>query len=778
MTRLLRIAALSLTALVCFSVIAVWLTLRASLPRRSGDAVLPGLSAAVALEFDTFGIARVRGDTQLDVLAAQGFVHAQDRFFQMDLTRRSASGELAALFGSVAIEFDTQRRVQQLRRRARAAVEALPARHRQQLESYTRGVNAGLADLGARPPEYLLLRQRPEQWLPEDSMLVVFALYTMLSNNDSYERHNGALREHLAPEAFDFFTLLTARDDRPLMARDSADVTGGHQPAEIPPIDSMTPLQMSYDPQIDIVRQPLAPQGSNNWAVVGGSAGAQALVANDPHLGIRVPNIFHRAELYWDTQHLRGVGIPGLPGIVIGENGFVAWGATVSYSDQADFVVINADSTNANRYLVPTGAEEYGIEQELIVVAGQSDPLEIDVRTTRWGPIVGEDYAGRPLALRATWLDSDGLDLSLLDIYAAGSTSAAIELLRNWRGPSLSWVAGDVAGSIGWTVNGPIPVRRNFDGITPEHWGSGNFGWRGVTQLPSSITAGSGSVYSANNRQLAIPWASDLSRLSLPPHRARAISQAIAEQRVTDEHSSLMLQLDTRVQAYDQLRDAVLASVAADDPDAALAAAREHIRQWNGHAGADSRAMPILDRYYDQLLEHLLGPALAHIREADPDFQYRWPLVDESMRRVLDERPAHFLPGDYTDWNEWLREILRRSLTTETGETNNAGWGSINRLDVSHPLGGIPLLSRLLAWPSPELPGNTFSLRVAKPDFGAVLRMNVRPASPEAGILQFAGGQSGHFLSPNYSDQLADWADGTPTAFLAGATQHNFTLQP
>jgi penicillin amidase len=232
------------------------------------------------------------------------------------------------------------------------------------------------------------------------------------------------------------------------------------------------------------------------------------------------------------------------------------------------------------------------------------------------------------------------------------------------------------------------------------------------------------------------------------------------------------------VHAYDQLRDTILSSVAADDSDTALSLAREQIRQWDGHASADSRAMPILDRYYDQLLEHLLGPVLLHIREINPNFQYRWPLVDETMRRVLDERPAHFLPGEYSNWNEWLREILRRSLTAETGATRARAWGSVNRLDVSHPLGGIPLLSRWLAWPSPELPGNTFSLRVAKPDFGAVIRMNVRPASPETGILQLAGGQSGHFLSPNYSDQLADWADGTPTAFLAGATRHTYVLQP
>ena len=402
----------------------------------------------------------------------QGFVHAQDRFFQMDLTRRSAAGELAEMFGAIAIEFDAERRLQQLRKRARDLLARLPQRHREQLESYAAGVNAGLEDLGIWPPEYLMLRQAPKEWLPEDSVLVVYALYTMLSNNDSYERHNGALRELLPADVFEFVTPLTARDDRPIAARSNADPTGGYEPKAIPAPNSIDLRATAYDGSLNIVRQPLSPAGSNNWAVVGGPAGADALVANDPHLSIRVPNIFHRAELYWDTRTLRGVGIPGLPGIMIGANDDVAWGATVSYADQVDFVVVDIDESNTDRYLIPTGAEEFRIERELISVAG-SDPIEVDVLSTRWGPIVAEDHAGRPLALHASWFETDGLDLLLLDISEVRDVEQAIELLSTWRGPSLSWVAGDRGGNIGWAVNGPFPIRRNFDGAVPERWGTG-----------------------------------------------------------------------------------------------------------------------------------------------------------------------------------------------------------------------------------------------------------------------------------------------------------------
>ncbi|MGD8322959.1 MAG: penicillin acylase family protein [Gammaproteobacteria bacterium] len=778
MRRLLRIAIISALTIIGLCLLAGWLGLRASLPRRDGSAEIPGLAAVVRLEFDALGIARIHAASQLDAIAAQGFVHAQDRFFQMDLTRRSAAGELAAVFGPAAVDFDSQRRIQQLRRRARAMLAEVPQRHRRLLEAYTAGVNAGLADLGAWPPEYLLLRQAPARWLPEDSLLVVYALYTMLSNNDAYERHNGALRELLPASVFEFLTPLSARDDRPLTARNDADLSGGYEPAEIPGPAVIDLRTTRYDAALNIVRQPLTPSGSNNWAIVGGRLGERAILANDPHLSMRVPNIFHRAELGWGTQILRGVGIPGLPGIMIGANDAVAWGATVSYADQADYVVIDRDPANPDRYLVPTGAEAFTLERELIDVAGRDAPIEIEVRSSRWGPIVAQDHAGRPLALRATWLDPDGLDLSLLDISDVTGTEQAMNLLRAWHGPSLNWVAADRDGTIGWTINGPVPLRRNYDGSVPEHWGTGEFGWRGNAELPGTVARGADWVYSANNRQLTMPYARTLSRLSLPPYRARSIAEALRDARVADEADSLALQLDTRVAAYDLLRDLILACVPVDTTDATLARARALVTDWDGHARVDSRAMPILDRFYDRLLERVLGPVFVDIRAVDTEFVYRWPLADEVLRRLLEVRPANFLPAEYVDWDAWLRDILRASIATTGPGADAPRWGEVNRLDVSHPLGGVALLRGLLEWPSPALPGHTFSLRVAQPGFGAVIRMNVAPASPETGILQFAGGQSGHFLSPHYDDQIAAWAAGTPTPFLAGPMQYSYMLYP
>jgi len=778
MRRVLRIAILSVLLLAGIAAVAASLSMRASLPRRFGSAQVHGITADVELQFDRYGIPRIRAATLRDAFAAQGFVHAQDRFFQMDLARRSAAGELAALVGPAALAFDSQRRSQQLRMRSRQLLAALPSRHREYLEAYTAGVNAGLDDLSAWPPEYLVLRQAPVPWSAEDSVLVVLTLYTMLSNNDTFERHNGALRDYLAPEVFAFMTPTTARNDRPLLAHNDADRSGHYVPVPLPGPEVLNLRNTAYDGSLDIVRQPLAPAGSNNWAVVGGAAGPQAVLANDPHLSLRIPNVFHRAELYWREGEERGVGIAGLPGILIGANRWLGWAATVSYADQADYVVIDPDPNDAGRYLTPEGTEAFGSADETIQVAGRSAATQVTIRTTRWGPVVDTDHAGRALVLRATWLDPDGFDLSLLDLANVRSTEQAIDLLRKWRGPSMNWLTADVAGAIGWAVNGPVPRRRNFDGSVPERWGNGEYEWSGDAALPWKITRDDGSLYSANNRQLPQPDAAALGLFSLPPQRAMTIADALDAGRVDDESSSLALQLDTRVAAFDLLQSIVLTSIEPDEPDPVLARARRSIAEWNGLADADSTAMPLLDRYYDRLLERVLGSILLGVRAADDRFVYRWTLADEVLRRVLEERPEHFLPAGYADWNAYLRDILRDSLDEPNASVPLPRWGEVNRLAISHPLAGVPALGSLTSWPEFELPGNTMSVRVAQPNFGAVIRMNVRPAAPETGILQFAGGQSGHFLSPHYSDQLADWATGVPTPFMAGPTRYAYVLTP
>lgn len=772
------------SAILVLAALVVYAMLNASLPRREGVAPLAGAGAPVTVELDRQAVPRIRAKSLADALRAQGFMHAQERYFQMDLARRAPAGELAALFGPRALVLDRAARPFDLRQRARELAARLPAQHAEWLAAYVEGVNAGLADLGARPPEYWLAGAKPEPWSVEDTLLVLYALYTMLSNNESYERAQGVMFDVLPASVYEFLTPSTTRFDRPLTAG-AEDPTGGYRALAIPPPDAFAPgmleLPTGGTPRVE---PPLVGPASNQWAVgPARSAGDRALVANDPHLVLRLPNTFYRAELEWPGGAARGVTIPGLPGVLVGSSDAVAWTATVSNADQSDWVVVEVDPRDPSRYLTPDGSEPFAVTQATIAVRGGA-PETLELRSTRWGPVVEHDWRGRPLALHSTWLMDGGIGIDQLELMLARDVGEALDVLARWPGPSLSWALADRSGEIAWTLNGPLPHRVGLDGSRPTSWADGTRGWTGTQTPPrlSGADAHGGVLYGANNRTLPADEAQRLSRMWMPSLRAKRVLDLLAERPAFAESDFLAMQLDTRAEAYDAVRDVVLEVAAAEDPDPLLARARKHVAAWSGRADADDVGFRLLHVYYRALLTRLLGPLLAPAARADPAFVYRWPLADEPMRRLLEERPAHLVPAEAGDWRGWLRAILHDALAALPPDgahgALDAAWGEINTLDVGHPLAGLPLVGSWLKLPAVPQPGAFITLRVAAPAYGAQFRMAVAPGHPETGLLQMSGGQSGHFLSPNFIDQQPDWVAGTAVPFLAGPTVSGFTLRP
>jgi penicillin amidase len=768
--------------LVLLLLASAYALVAASLPRRGGEAALPGLSAPVSVALDSRAIPTVRGESFLDVLRAQGYLHAQDRFFQMDLLRRSSAGELAELFGERALAADLGQRPFGYREQARKLRATLPPEQNAWLDAYAQGVNAGLDDLRARPPEYWLAGATPRRWQPEDSLLVVLTFYTMLSNNDSYERGQGVMHEVLPAELYDFLTPSTSRFDRPVLGASPSDPTGGYAPLPIPSADVVDlrtrPVPAPGGPPR--VEPPLLGPASNNWAIdATRGADGRAIVANDPHLSLRLPNIFYRVELGWGDRVLRGASIPGLPGVLIGASNDVAWGATVSNADQSDWVVVEVDASDPARYRTPEGFEPFTRGSAEIAVAGRA-PVNIETRATRWGPVVAEDWRGRPLALHATWLQPQGLDLDIVGLAEARDAASASVVLARWAGPSLNWALADRGGEIAWVVNGPLPRRVGFDGSRPESLADGTRSWQGLRAPPGAIGGHDGALYTANNRTLPPSQADTVSRMWMRPLRAKRIDDLLAERRTFAERDFLAMQLDTKAEGYEQIRATILDVVASDEREPKLKRARELAQLWSGNADVDQTAFRLLQAYYRALLEHALTPLLAPAIEADPSFVYRWPLADEVLRRLLDERPANLLTREHADWRSFLRQTLLDAIVElERGGSIDAEWGKSNVLDVAHPFAAsVGPLGRLLTLPHAQLPGSMVSLRVAAPSYGAVLRMAVSPAAPENGVLELAGGQSGNFLSPHFRDLQQDWVDGNPTPFLAGNPVTQFELTP
>ena len=774
--------------LVLALALGVYALLAGSLPRRNGGALVPGLDEPVSIALDAHAIPAIHAASFTDALRAQGYMHAQERFFEMDLLRRAPAGELAALFGERALAADLAQTPFEFRTRARALLAELPAEHVEWLDAYTSGVNAGLKDLRARPPEYWLFGAKPAAWQNEDSVLVVFAFYTMLSNNESFERTQGSLHGAVPAAVYEFLTPSTSRFDRPIVGATDADPTGGYVPTPIPTSDTID-LRGSAEPadsRAPYVDPPLLGPASNQWAVEKSrGAGGHAWLANDPHLGLRVPSIFYRSELEWPGGIVRGVGIPGLPGILIGANAELAWGATVSNADQADWVVVEPDPTDTSRYRTPEGLEAFGAHTVDVAVAGRAQPEHVTVQTTRWGPIVAHDGRGQPLALHAAWLEPHGVNLAVLELARAISVGDGISMLERWAGPSLNWMLADSGGDIGWIVNGPLPRRVGFDGSRPESWADGSHRWAGEIERPQQVGGRDGALFTANNRTLPPEKAAAVSRMWMRPLRAKRIDELLVVRNTLGARDFLAMQLDTRAEAYDQIREVVLAAVPADDPEPLLRRARDHVERWNGRADVDQTGFRILHAYYRKLVERAITPLLAPAIAADPSYVYRWPLADEVLRRLLDEQPPNLLTREYASWNQFLRQVLLDTLRAIDADKMRPGvdapWGAFNVLDVAHPFAGLAALAPLAPWlrlPAAPLPGSTVSLRVAAPNYGALIRMSVSPAAPEDGILEMAGGQSGHFLSAQFRDQQQDWLDGAPSPFLAGPAVSHIVLEP
>jgi len=325
-----------------------------------------------------------------------------------------------------------------------------------------------------------------------------------------------------------------------------------------------------------------------------------------------------------------------------------------------------------------------------------------------------------------------------------------------------------------------VPRRIGFDGSRPESLADGTRSWQGRRPPPGAIGGRDGVLFTANSRTLAPTQADPVSRMWMRPLRAKRIDDLLAERRTFGEEDFLAMQLDTRAEGYEQIRATILDVVAGDEHEPKLARARALAETWNGNADVDQSAFRLLHAYYRALLERTLEPLLAPAFEADPAFVYRWPLADEALRRLLDERPAHLLTSEHADWRSFLRQTLLEAVEQiERDGAIDAEWGDVNVLDVEHPFAGsLGPFGRRLMLPRAPLPGSMVSLRVAAPSYGAVLRMAVAPAAPEDGVLELAGGQSGHFLSRHFRDQQADWVDGAPAPFLAGEPVARFELRP
>lgn len=792
MSRPLRVLARVLGAAAALAVAALacgWLLLRASLPRIEGDAAVAGLSAPATIGRDAAGVPVIRAATRADLARATGYAHAQDRLFQMDLLRRAGAGELSALLGPGLLDRDRRIRLHQFRKRARAALAELTAGDRALLAAYADGVNASVAALGARPFEYLLLRSEPLPWRSEDSLLVAYAQWIDLQGLDDYdERRNGRIAATLPASVARLLTEPDPSFEAPL--------DGSRLPEPPLPEPGEYDLRSLGEALFDRVERarearlevaglpPAEAPGSNNFAVAAArTADGRALLANDMHLRLRVPNIWYRARLVVAPEDIdvTGVTLPGLPAIIAGSNGHVAWGFTNSYGDFQDLVRIEPGPDSAS-YLAPDGPRKFEIEQETLEVA-HGEPERLAVKNTIWGPVIGQDGEGHALALAWTAHRADATDVAVMRLERARDLDEAAAIVGGAAMPGQNVMIADSQGRIGWVLSGRLPVRAGIDAARPSDWRAAGAGWQGWLARglsPRRLDPPQGYAWSANAR---VVGGEAYARIGdgdyAPAARARQIRDRLAALPRVTPADLLAIQLDDRADYLAHWQPLLVSALErAGERDAARLVAG-----WSGHAAVGDAGYRLVREFERRISDRAFMMLAAPAEARWPGFEWHPPQrFTETAWRLINARPPNLLDPRFPDWDTWLADVAGRAardLPKACASLAACTWGTVNTTRIQHPISvALPALARYLDMPAEPLPGDAFVPRVQSPDFGASERFVVSPGREAEGLFQMPGGQSGHPLSPFYRSGYADWAAGRPAPFLPGAAVHVLRLTP
>lgn len=800
--RALRVlAALASVLLLLAVLVGAWfyLQLRASRPQLDGTASLAGLAAAVRVERDALGIPTIYAANRADTARALGYLHAQERFFQMDLLRRRAAGELAELVGRRALPADQAVRIHGFRAVAHAALAADTPEHRAVVEAYTAGVNAGLAALGEVPFEYIILRTDPQPWRPEDSYLVIHAMALELQDSKgAHERALTLVRDVYDQSVADFFTPLQTPADAAL------DASSEPLPPVPPPsrIDlrrravTSAATDAGFDPY---------PAGSNAFALAASrTATGGALLAGDMHLRLGVPNTWYRAALIWDagdgsSHRVTGFTLPGAPAVVVGSNGRIAWSFTDALVDTSDVVVVEPNIIDRSLYKRGTENVEFGRRPEVIHVKG-GDPVTLEVETTVWGPVIGLGEKNRPLALRWIMHEPGAANYNLMGLETATDVGAAVALAHIAGIPAQNFVVADDTGSIAWTVAGRLPKRVGYTGRYPVAWTYGDRYWDGFlppAEIPmirfaadGTATVGTGSLagqlWSANHRHVGGPGLEALGDGGFfGPARAGQIRDRLTALTQAKPADLLAIQLDDEARFLARWQHLLVQTlspdVIADRP--ARQQLRALVEAWEGHAAVDSVSYRLVREFRRQVAALALDPVFAPCVARDESFNWRRFRYEEPLWTLLTEQPAHLLNPKFTGWEELFvaaADAVMSDLEKRGEDPARATWGRANVVRIRHPLSPMSpaWLTGWLDMPAISLPGDDDTPRWQSRSFGASQRMVVSPGHEAEGIAHMPGGQSGHPLSPFYRAGHESWVKGEPTPFLPGTPVHKLTLAP
>ncbi len=773
---------------------------RNRLPQLDGASKLSGLQQPVIIRRDEHGVPSVTAKNQGDLFFAQGVLHAQDRLWQMELNRRAANGTVSELVGEAGIDTDRLSRTLGFRRLAPRSWEALSLETQEIIEAYCAGINAYLNILlnqNKLPVEFSLLRHQPDEWLPLDVVAYGRLQMFVMSMGWGSALPRAKLIELVGAE-------LAAEID----VRYPSD-----NPVHLPAGIELNRLHL--DPMVNALNGPFIDRamdgggrGSNGWVLAPSrTESGEAMLANDMHLPLPCPSLWYAVRLQVGDYDCGGASMPGIPGILVGRNRHIAWGATLSYADVEDLFIERQNPENSHQVRYLEEWETAQIISETIHIKGD-EPLIEPVMITRHGPVLsGILNHGEGIALCSKPLQEDVPFDGFFMLNRAADWGDFVEAVRHIPSPSLNLLYADAAGNIGYYVSGNIPVRKAGDGRLPVPGWTGEYEWAGeipFEEMPHALNPRSGVIVSCNHRLMGDDYPHFLGDLFMNGNRAKRLHELIAGKEQISAEDCRQWQMDQLSLPAISLTPR-LTKIETDDVDALLAI--ELLRDWDGELAADSVPASIYEVTLAQLAEIILKPTLGGelLHEilglgSNPflapktEFHNYWTVA---LERMLDNPNSGWLPG-----NRFAREgILSRALSAAVGDIRQRlgddprgwGWGKLHQVTFAHALAVQPPLDKIFNVGAFPLGGDpdTVAQAVTRPDapyetnaYGVSFRQIVDWGQARRSQIMHAPGQSGQVGSPNYADLAPMWLVGELTTMfwdeedVEQECRHQLTLNP
>jgi len=775
---------LSVLTLLLLTALGLYTSLRLSLPALDGNSATYHVNAPTELSRDELGQAVIIANDIFDAAYALGFAHAQDRFFQMDLQRRAASGSLSQWVGDIALDVDKKARFHQFEKRAKAVFDNLPSKQQELLVRYAHGVNDALSEYTLSPFEYLAAGVDIKQWRPTDSILVIYSMYLDLQGSQvELDLAREALLSTFGDDLYSFITqpsnYQAALDasEIPLLDSPIPDYPASLRPITHSPEDS-NDESLEREPEDESAQKlndndntaiaraqyngtELPDIGSNNWAVTGSHTTSGAgLLANDMHLGLRVPIIWYRAQLNYQESgsdvQVTGVSLPGIPGIVVGTNGHIAWGFTNANLDNVDWIELDETTpTSTVTERIPLPDDEHTFEFEV----------------SSYGPV--KELNGKRYALNWVAHHPFAANLNITNFGTAKNIQTAIKIGQRIAIPTQNLVIVDEGGNAVWLPGGAVMERQQASFTAIPEQEAVNITPKRALKLPMVLNPDMGRIWTANARVISADdfkiWGDGGYALGA---RGQQIRDRLFEKDTFTETDFYAIQLDNHARFLIPWQHLLYGLLNMQDiefkPDLA------YLNTWDECACEDSVGYTLVKYFRQEVVQTLFGGVLSTLDQQGVNSRTLLRGIEPAVWQLIHSQPESWLPANIESFDELLVDAYRRAkhklldkYSPVEANMETLAWGKVNALSVKHPFADqIPLVGNMLNMQLVEGFGDTYMPAVQAPSFGASERFFVSPGHLEDAILTLPGGQSGHPLSEFYASGFNDYATHAATPLL------------